>query len=114
MAIDGWWIAGESQPFAFTITDEDGAAVNLTGAALCWSLAREEGGGPLFTKTEADMTIGGGGSNVITFTLTPSDTATLGGAHYRHELQIIDGSGDVHKPVWGLMTIYQRINDPIL
>ena len=112
MAIDGGWIAGESQPFQFTITDEDGAPVNLTGAALRYSLARETGGGPLFTKTEADMTLSGSGPHIITFALDPADTASMGGAHYSHELQIIDGSGNCHKPVWGLVTIYPSINDP--
>lgn len=112
MAIDGWWIAGESQPFEFTITDETGASVNLTGAALRWSLAREDGGGPLLTKTEADMTLSGAGPHVIAFALDPADTASLGGAYYRHELQIIDGSGNVYKPVWGEVLIRQWVNDP--
>lgn len=112
MAIDGTWIAGESQPFQFTITDEAGAAVNLTGAALRWSLARETGGAPLLTKTQVDMTLSGSGPHIISFTLAPADTETLGGALYRHELQIIDGAGHVYKPIYGEISIRPWINDP--
>jgi hypothetical protein len=112
MAIDGRFTAGESFPFRFTITDSTGAPLNLIGTTLRWSIGREVGGGPLVTKTQTDMTISGAGNNVVSFTLLPADTAALGGATYRHELMVIDGSGRVYYPVRGLLIIDPHINDP--
>jgi len=93
--------SGDDKSIAVTVTDPDGAAVTLTGATATWALATAPGAAPLVTKTSGDgeIAIGGDDANVVTVTLEPADTATLGGV-YLHELQLVDGANKTH-------TVYQ-------
>jgi len=92
--------AGDTKTLLITIVDEDGAAANLTGAALRYVMAR--GANPLVVKTTSggEITIA---ANVATVPLLAADTAPLDGMYF-HEMELIQGS-DKATVLTGTVTI---------
>ena len=99
--------SGDSKVLTVTVTDSDGAAVNLTGATINYVLKKQLGGG-MNTITKAT----GGSGIVITdaaagtceITLDATDTASLLGSFY-HECQVTDSYGNVSTIFIGTVTI---------
>lgn len=88
------WVRGDSNVVTMTIT-EDGAAVDLAGAAFALRLARDlgaTGDDILVSKSTDDFSVSG---NVATCTLDPADTAALSPGLYWVEVQATDASGNV-------------------
>lgn len=85
--------SGEQKELAIAITDDAGAAVDLTGVTVRWSLARTARSAPLIEKVTGDgivVTDAAGGA--CTVTLVPADTEALEGDYY-HEAEVTDGAG---------------------
>lgn len=115
MTLDANFVQGNDITLEFTVTDEDGAALDITGATVKWSLKRAIGetadltkqtGGSGITLTDAD-------GGVFEVELTDTDTAALYG-EYVHEAVIIDALGKVRTVTesdsgFGKLTIRKRI-----
>jgi hypothetical protein len=99
---------GEDREILFGVVDAAAAAVNLTGATLVWKLANAPDGAILLTKSSGPsggivVTNAAGGLGKVV--LPGSDTATLGGGVYYHELGITDSSGNDEVAFVGNCTI---------
>jgi hypothetical protein len=98
--------AGDSRDIVVTVTDSQGGAFDLTGAAIAWQLARSAGS----TSPAVSKSLGGGiaitdGPNgVFTVTLDPADTAALSGLYY-HEAEVTDGAGNRSTVLSGVATV---------
>lgn len=93
MANDYTAYAGDTLEIVVTAQDEDGAALDLTGAALVYILCDRDRV-EVLRKSSADGEIIVA-SNVATVTIDAGDTAALGGAQAYHELQCTDAAGNV-------------------
>lgn len=86
--------AGEDKQINFTITDDAGDPVDLTGTNAVWVLARLRS----VQENLIEKTVDGGGitisSNVYQVHLDEGDTDQLSGK-YRHELRMIDSAGQI-------------------
>lgn len=94
---------GDTLPRTFTLTDFDGAALNLTGASATFSVKTDVGAGSyIFQKTGTQ----GGASSGITFPsptlgkltveIVPADTQSVTPGNYVWDLQVTLASGRVH------------------
>lgn len=94
-----------------TVKDVNGVVVNLTGlVAARWWFAHGLGQAALLQKAlGSGITVVGAVNGRIDVTLVPADTAGLGGATYRHELEITDVANTVHTVVVGDMTVNQTV-----
>lgn len=89
--------AGDTYSIAVTITDEvTAAAVDVSAAAISWTLSRTPGGAALLTKTKSagQIAVSGASNNIATVTIAAGDTADLSGTYY-HEMQVTDASSNV-------------------
>lgn len=94
--------SGDTLIAAVPIVDEGGVAVNLAGCAATYRIADGAHGTVRLTKTEgAGIVLAG---DTATITLAPADTGTLSGWYY-HELEIVDGSGNVSTVFVGVLEI---------
>ena len=87
-------MAGDSIAIEVTVVDQDGDAVDLTGAAISYvikSTAKAATDELLLTTTDGSITVA---ANVFTVTSEPSDTDLLEGAYYQ-ECEIILADGRV-------------------
>lgn len=82
--------AGDTLEIAVTVTDEAGAALPLTGAALVYVIYNSAGAEKVHKVSGAGITTDG---NVATIAIAAGDTALLERAY--HELQVTDTSGNV-------------------
>lgn len=87
-------VAGDNAQLQFTVTSDgtsSGAAVTCTAAS--WAMSDRAGGTSLVTETTTGggAVISGGSSQVITVTLSTTDTDQTPGKYY-HELQVTTGS----------------------
>ena len=79
----------------FVVTDDAGAAKDLSGASLVWKLSDKALSATAhISKDEGDMTVSGAGNNVVSFALGTSETDLDSGRYY-HELRADDGTYDV-------------------
>jgi hypothetical protein len=102
-------VQGETKILIYNVVDEDGTAVNVTGATCTWELTRYEGGVAILTKTTSDdITVSG---TTIEVELTATDTAALEGL-YHHELTIVDTADNTSKPVGTLLVTAQIQPEP--
>jgi hypothetical protein len=93
--------AGNTKKMNVTITNAVGQAIDLTGVSLTWVLKRMVTSPITLEKTNASgITITDPKKGKCTIVLQPADTKNLSGNMY-HELQLIDGLGDVSTPFVG-------------
>lgn len=77
-----------------TVRDDDGRPVDLTGAAVTWSVAASEGGSPIVTLTSpTDIDVSDPLSGVFLVKIEDTDAAGLPAGRYYHECIVIDGGG---------------------
>lgn len=94
--------SGDTLVAEVPIVDEDGVAVDLTGAAATYRIADSAHGTVHVEKAEgAGIVLAG---DTATITLAPADTAELSGWYY-HELEIIDTLGNVSTVFAGVLEI---------
>ena len=98
--------AGDSRDIVVTVADSQGAAVDLTGAAIAWQLARSAGSAaPAVSKSlGAGIAITDGPNGVFTVTLDPADTEGLTGLCY-HEAEVTDAAGNRSTVLSGVATV---------
>ena len=95
--------SGDSKVITVTVTDADGAAVNLTGATISYVIFDD--GSATITKTVGSgITVTDAAAGTFTITLAASDTASLAGAYY-HECQVTDSSGNISTIFTGTVTM---------
>ena len=85
------WFANEDKEIEFTIVDTDGEAVDVSGATvIVWVCVRLRSiqENLIVKELASGITVA---TNVVTVTLTPTDTDQLSGK-YRHELRMTDDS----------------------
>lgn len=94
---------GETKNLQITVTDGDGAAVDLTGSTIDFAvrtshadttdliaLTGTEGGGA------GDVTWDNPAGGIATLNIEPSDTASVDSGSYVHRLKLTLASGDVY------------------
>lgn len=86
--------AGDEDTLAITITNEAGAAINITGAALRFGMARRlSDPAPLVEKSDgAGITITDGPNGQCEIALAKADTVKLSGS-YAYEIEAIPSGG---------------------
>lgn len=84
--------AGDYITLDFTAKEESGAALNLTGLTLKWSLGRTSDGPPLLTKTiGSGITVTDAAAGKFKVELDQADTQKFSGAYY-HEAKAFNVS----------------------
>ena len=97
--------SGDDKNIQFTITDEDNAASDITGASATWACSRRVKTSTLISKTVGSgITIVSGVGGVLLVSLAQADTASLRGDYY-HELEIVDAAGKKTTAAYGTMTV---------
>jgi hypothetical protein len=108
MATDFTMYAGDTRVLTIGITDEDGAAVDVsTAQAIRFGVFG--GGVEQFVKDlDEGITVE---DSVVTVTLEPADTQNLSGS-YVHELEIVDVNGHVYTALQGHMRVLKSYLAP--
>jgi hypothetical protein len=104
--------SGDDDEIAVSVVDDEGVAIDLTGATITWSLADSRGGTVLVTKTSdtsAELSITSAAGGTFTIHLLATDTDDLAGVYY-HEAQVEDSQG--HKTT--VLTGYAEIIEDII
>lgn len=108
-AQDAEAFAGDDKTIQFTVTDLDGAALDLTNATIEWVLRRYEGGPVALRKTLADgivVTAPTGG--IFAVTISAADTASMEpGVYYHGAAVTIDGK--ISTVAIGLVTLRAKV-----
>ena len=109
---DWTMVAGDSRTLRFTVTGDDGAAADLTGAlSVRWGCVRRQANGSFVPTPALEKTLGAGvtlidpAGGTIEVTLSPSDTAALPGGRYHHQLELTSAAGDVATLATGTLTL---------
>ena len=98
--------AGDDQDLAFTVKDEAGSAVDITGFTIAWRLATHVTAPMLVSKaTGGGITITDAVQGEFTVALAAADTAGLAGVYY-HEAELTDGGGDISTIATGHVTLH--------
>ena len=86
------WFIGDDVPLDFTVVDENGDAVDITGYALEWVLRETPGSATAtITKTTSDgITITGGPAGKCRAAIADTDTIDLSPGRYFHTLKRTD------------------------
>lgn len=94
----------------FTVTDQAGAVVDLTGASVRWSARRLNSATVAIEKTTAagGVEITDPTAGVFVVSLEAADTAALEGV-YLHEAEVEDVAGNVWTAARGHMTITEDV-----
>lgn len=93
---------GDDCSRVLTVTDDSGAAVNLTGCTLTFHL-RAQGADEDAIDPAPTLTLTTPLSGIATLVLTDTQTATLTARRtYRYEVEMLDGTGLITTPVEGL------------
>lgn len=100
--------AGDTKVIPVTVIDEDGMAVNITGATFTWEAARTVDGTAAITKTVgAGIALTSPATGVFTITLDEADTDDLEGLYY-HEAEMVL-AGDTSTVLTGNMIVEQTL-----
>jgi len=107
---------GDSASWRFTVTDADGAAVNLTNADLRFtakSSASDADVDAIIAKTDgAGITVTDAAGGVLAVTLSPGDTSALTVPQTLvWDLQVTDALGAVQTLAYGALRIIADIED---
>jgi hypothetical protein len=111
--------AGDDLVVPVTATKEvDQSALDLTGAAVTWKLARQAGGPALIEKTATEPVDANGirftnaAGGLLEVDLVPADTVALAPGCYVHEVRIVDTFGKVSTLTTGTVTVLAVIQAP--
>jgi hypothetical protein len=97
---DGWFKAEDKQ-FVFTIVNSTGGVQNITGWTIIWTLAANQFGSPILTKTAA-LTVPLSG--ICTVTVASADTSGLTAQTYYYALRRTD-AGSRAELAYGLAVL---------
>ena len=100
---------GDSKRVTFTVRDEAGSLLALTGYEATWVLyaGRDRSATAVLSKViGSGLAVPTPANGQVLLTLAPADTATLAPGKYSHELEIISGAGDVSTVTTGTATVY--------
>lgn len=93
------WFTGEDRALRFTVKDDAGVAVDITGWALSWRFKRrvdDPDGAALITKTTGSgIALTTPASGICTVTIDDTDTDRLGRVDGVHELKRTDAGSEV-------------------
>jgi len=99
------WFSGDDYLIEFTVTDEDGAAVDLTNASATWSMARRNTSSALLTKTlGSGINVTDAVNGVLQVSLDAADGASFEGDYY-HELEVTLSGGAKRTVAYGTVTV---------
>lgn len=87
---------GDTFRSSITLEDQNGSAIDLTGAAVEFAFARSPGSTPAFkytTSEHIDLSEAAGG--IITITIPPAETAKWSQRRYVYEVTVTYASGVV-------------------
>lgn len=100
--------AGDNLRLLISVTDENGAALDLTGYSAVWTMAENAGDTAVVTKSTdgGAVTIVGDAVGHVAIALSPVDTAQVG--RWWHQLVITSPGGAVSTVTTGSMTIKPR------
>jgi len=89
---------GVDKDLVFTVSDNAGDAVDITGATIFWKLYADDVNGDTKVSKGSDS-IGGvvittALSGIFTVTLADTDTVLLSGTFF-HEAKVVDSSGNI-------------------
>lgn len=97
--------AGDTVAKPLTVTDDAGAAINLTGATL--TLHVRVPGGTVDVLSQA-LALTTPLSGIATLNLTAAQTAALTPlSSYRYEVECVDAGGAVTTPIEGILFVRQ-------
>lgn len=98
---------GDDVSRVLTITDDAGAALDITGATLTFHL-RAPGATTDAITPAPPLTLTTPASGIATLVLTDTQTAALSaGVVYGYEVELVDGTGLVSTPVYGLCYVQE-------
>jgi hypothetical protein len=96
---------GDDFSKVLTITDDDGVALDITGATLTFHL-RAPGATTDAITPAPTLTLTTPASGIATLALTDTQTAALtAGRTYTYEVELVDGTGLISTPVEGLALV---------
>ncbi len=107
------WVRGDSRSPAFTITDGNGDAVDLSGATVIKFTIKTAADNDTVvlqkTKVASQIAVSGASSNVVTVTITAGDTAAFvpTAKYYEYDLEITLASTAKVTPVHGYLSIIE-------
>lgn len=106
MAIDFYIKQGDTLPvMQSTLTDASGAAVNVTGGTVLFSMTQHLGGTASLASGTASFTAGGGSVGIVSYAWQASDTATAG-VYFAEWLYLAaGGAGQERFPNDGYLTV---------
>jgi hypothetical protein len=99
--------AGDDVRLEVTVTDEDGSAVDLSGATVVWGLARRPTADAALVEKSTDtggITITDAASGEFAIEVEATDTEGLEGTFY-HEAELTDSGGSVSTVLTGQFVI---------
>lgn len=99
--------AGDTFPFTILATDNDGTAINLTGASVEWNLAN--GTTEHQYVDAAQCSISDPTEGTITLALTPTETRALAGLIWRYEITITYSDGTRQTVLHGFMSFASEV-----
>lgn len=100
--------AGDDFILEFTVTDEDGTALNITGASISWVVW--DGSTAVLTKTTASgISITDAAAGEFRVTLAPADTYTLEPKAYAHGANVSIEAGAYMTVATGTMILSKRV-----
>jgi len=104
--------SGDDVTLVIKLVDTEGAAVDLTGTEITWGLAPSPVVDPRLIKTQNDgVTITDAPNGTIEIELAPADTSPLTSGEYHHEVQVVDGNGEVTTFVSDKIEVEETIID---
>lgn len=99
---------GDSLTAQFSVVDDEGSPVDLTGATITWRAATVSHQTVLDKAVGRGITVTDAAGGVCEVALAPDDTASLLGT-YRHQLRVVDATGQEAVVAEGAMTVQRRI-----
>lgn len=97
--------AGDTKDIVITVTNANGAVVNLSGASVRWALKKNVSASQnAYKTTSSGVTLTSPSAGVFTVRLSAGDTQGLQGRYY-HEAEVTDVLGNVSTVTTGYVTI---------
>ena len=105
------FIAGSQQYFYFDLYNEDDTPFDVGGLSeMVLNISPYGNPNVIAATIQCEPTLNY--INRIIFSIPGAETTNLGGV-YVHQLVITDGSGNIHKPTQGLITIIPKIGTTV-